>query len=229
MWKRMSKVICKLSVFRITRTWWQSVSGLNLLFILRKKTKTKTMWMFKHMQCPSFDKTCSNAPMDGLRPFLVTVDDSPCVSTPLSRPKPPRYACPAAWAWREKPVRGWGEGSGAQQWGSLVLLLLGATSTGSRRGYFALFFFCLPPPVASTCVLSPIRLCWPLAEAVWPCGRVTGAVSVPPVLLLESILASESIHRASPAKYSQQLSKKQILAAWKDYGKAVVFGLCGCS
>lgn len=54
-------------------------------------------------------------------------------------------------------------------------------------------------------------------------------VSVPPVLLLESILVSESISRVSPPKYLQQLSKKQILAAWKDYGKAVVLGLCGCS
>lgn len=121
------------------------------------------------------------------------------------------------------------EGETPQQWASLVLPLLGATSTESRRGYFALFIFCLPPAVASTCVLSPTQLCWPLAEAVWPCGRVTGSVSVPPVLLLESILASESIRRASPPKYSQQLSKKQILSAWKDYGKAVVFGLCGCS
>lgn len=87
--------------------------GTSALYPQKKKeNKTKTMWMFKHMQCPSFDKTCSNAPMDGLRPFLVTVDVSPCVSTPPSRPKPPRYACPVAWAWREKPVRVWGEGRG---------------------------------------------------------------------------------------------------------------------
>lgn len=121
------------------------------------------------------------------------------------------------------------EGETPQQWGPLDLLLLGATATGSRRGYFALFIFCLLPAVASTCVLSPTRLCWLLAEAEWACGRVTGSVSVPPVLLLESVLASESLRRVSPAKYSRQLSEKQSLAARKDYGKAIVFRLGGCS
>lgn len=107
------------------------------------------MWMFKHMQCPSFDKTCSNEPMDGLRPFLVTVDVSPCVSTPLSRPKPPRYACPVAWAWREKPVRVWGEGRGNPS--AVGLTGLAATWSYIYRVYEGLFcpFYLLPPTSSS--------------------------------------------------------------------------------
>lgn len=127
-------------------------------------------------------------------------------------------------------MRVWGEGRGNPS--AVGLTGLAATWSYIYRVYEGLFcpFYLLPPTSSSfnLCALTNPAL---LATgrgcvAMWQGDR---PVSVPPVLLLESILVSESISRVSPPKYLQQLSKKQILAAWKDYGKAVVLGLCGCS
>lgn len=151
MGKRMSKVICKLSMFKVTETWQLGVVGFAVY--LQKKTK----WMFKHKQSSSFDEVRSDQSIDALRTFFIWCK---WVFLHTCRHRRGRSSFPdmpaqLLWLWREKPEQGTGmeEGETPQQWGLLVLLLLGAqrsqaTATGSRRGYFALVSFCLSPAVA---------------------------------------------------------------------------------
>ena len=165
--KRMSKVICKLRVLRTTGTWQLGVSGICCL------SSEKTQWMFKHKQSPSFNKVCTDQSVDALWPVLVGVNEplSMPVGTAEADASLPVMPVRLLWPWSEKPERGVAmeEGETTQQWGLLVLPLLGAqrsqaTCTGSKRSYFALFSFCLSPAVASPCQSSPAWHGRPLAQ-----------------------------------------------------------------
>ena len=101
------KVICKLSVFRITGTWQPGKSGICCL------SSEKTKCMFEHKQSSSFDKVCSDQSIDALRPFF-----SRCKLVSLhacrhhrGRSKPPRCGCLAALALKgETRARRWDGG-----------------------------------------------------------------------------------------------------------------------
>lgn len=104
MGKRMSKVICKLSMFKITETRQPGLSGICCL------SSEKTNWMFEHKQSSSFDKVCSDQSIDASRPFF-----SWCKWASLhacrhrsARSSFPDMPAQMLWLWREKPKQGAG-------------------------------------------------------------------------------------------------------------------------